>query len=765
MIRTRTRIAALAALAAVALVPYGAVADATTPAYFPESSTIDTTAYTLRVAGDDRFATAGTLARVAAINAGTQGGYPFEEPDRNEPAKAYGFAACPKTVAIAAGDTVADALAASPAKDKTALTVGTTTLDMTNAVLLVTQSARQGGNDLSPEVVATLQDLRAANCTFDAVIFGGPVSVSTNAQTTLDSIATNVVRIDGATRFATAARIATAVATGGLPAVTVHEDAATSAEKTGAVILAEAFTGADALAAGPFAAAKNVPVLLAAGAELQTETRNALLELQPDTLLVLGGEEALQPAVVDAAAEAAGGAEVIRIGGGNRYETSVLVAQQLFGIFESAAEDDHSNLAIGFARSEGAGPDHKGFPDALAAAYFLDTFNDRATAPKRLAPAVEQNHATEDADGNEVYTTIGGVDAPAPAPLLLTAQEEVPAEVADYVTSLWPDDAAIKTADTPDGANDGGFGFLFGGEAAIADAAEATLAAALSGGTYDAATATDVAELALDPEKVFYTSANLAASATEAAGGVDADGATAAGDKICVTRGGLVGGRWLTLYDDSASRDAVLLGAQTVDYEESDDGAYTSGVSRFQCIAATGMTAADVLGLSLSGHATTPEAFDWGSAASLLRTLSPGQDLSVNTATGDPTAEVSLLARSAKSTQVYTGEMTVTVAGTTFTDTPFRLSIEFTRTDTGRTTAIPNGGPDSLTFTALFEFTGADGPNVTFDSIAGESSTTASPLRLVGMYTSGDNRGAFVATVSGSGTSFNLRDLVLDGHI
>ena len=762
MIRTRIRVAVAAALAAAVAVPFGAVAD-TTPAYFPESSTLDTTAYTLRVAGADRYSTAGTLARVAAVNAGTQGGYPFDEPDRNEPGKAYGFAACPKTVAIAAGDTVADALAASPAKDVAALNVGGVTVDMTQAVLLVTQSAREGANDLSPQVVDTLQDLRSADCTFDAVIFGGTGAVSTGAQTTLDSIATNVVRVDGATRFATAARIATGVATGGLPTVTVHEDAETSAEKTGTVILAEAFTGADALAVGPFAAANNVPILLASGATLQTETRNALLEMQPDTLIVLGGPLALEEPLVEAAAEAAGGAEVIRIGGENRYETSVLVAQQLFGIFASAAAEDHSNLGIGFARSEGNAADHKGFPDALAAAYFLDTFNDKATAPRRLAPSIEANNSTEDEEGTEVHVTIGGVEATLPAPLLLTAQAEVPAEVADYLASLWPTADDIKTAETPDGTNDGGFGFLFGGESAISDAAEATVAGAVSGGTYDAATATDLAP-ALDLEKLFYTTANLSLADSESGGGVDADGATASGDKICVTRGGLVGSRWLALYDDAATRDAVLLGAQAVDYEDAAQGAYAAGESRFQCVsAAAGTTAADVLGLSLSGHATPATSLDWGPEASLLSTPSPGQDLSVNTTEGDPTEEVDFLTGETTSTQTYSGTMTVTVGGTTFNDTPFSLTITFTRTDSGEFAL--DGGPDTITFEADLNFTGTDGPDVTFESIVGESATIESPLQLVGMYTSGDNRGAFLATVSGGGTSFSLRDLVLDGHI
>lgn len=762
MIRTRIRIAAIAALAATAVVPYGAVADETTPAYFPDSSTLDTTAYTLRVAGDDRFATAGTLARVAAINAGVQGGYPFEEPDRNEPATAYGFASCPQTVGIAAGDTVADALAAAPAKDVAALTVGGTTVNMTNAALFVTQSTRQGATDLSPQVFEALEDLVDANCVFDAVVFGGPASVPPGAVTKLDTIAGNVVRLDGANRFATAARIATGLATNGLPTVTVHEDAATSAEKTNAVILAEAFTGADALAVGPFAAANNVPILLASGADLQAETRTALQELQPDTLIVLGGEEALAPTVVDPAAEAAGGAEVVRIQGANRYETSVLIAQQLFGLFESAAAEDHSNLGVGFARSEGAANEHVGFPDALAAAWFLDTFNDKATAPRRLAPAVEANITTTDTQGNEVDVTIGGVDAPAPAPLLLTQQAEVPAEVADYLASLWPDDAAIKTADNPEGTNEGGFGFLFGGPAAIADAAVATVAGALSGGTYDAATATDIAPT-LDPDKVFYTSASFTAGATEAAGGVDARGTTAVGDKVCVARGGMTGVRWLALYSDTAT-GGVLQGSSAARYETAGDGAYTAGESRFQCASAAGITTADVLGLSLSGHETVAKSLSWGAGSRLLRTVTPGQDLAVNAVTGaDITTANNRLTATKTSTHTYTGTMDVTVGGTQFTGAAFRLDITFTRTDSGALAV--DGGPDSITFEATFAFTGAGAPAVTIDSIVGESATTASPLRLVGMYSSGANRGAFVATVSGSGTSFQLRDLVLDGRI
>lgn len=763
MNRTMRRGLAAAAVVLAAL-PMRAVAE-TTPAYFPESSSLDTTAYTLRLAGANRYATAATLSRVAAVNAGTTGGYPFNEPDRNEPGKAYGFATCPKTVGIAAGDTVADALAASSAKDRASLKVGDVTVDMTGAALLVTQAARQGASDLSPEVISALEDLADASCTFDAVIFGGRASVPAGAEATLDRLAGRVVRLAGEDRFATAARIASAVAAEGLPTVQVFEDADTSAEARATVILAEAFSGADALAVGPFAAGRNVPVLLTQTDTITAATRSALSTLQPDSLVVLGGEAAISAESEAAAAEAAGGAEVFRIGGADRYETSVMVAQQLFGIFAppppdpiiGSGDETHSNLAIGFARSEGARADHRGFSDALAAAWFLDTLTDKATAPRRLAPPVEVNADNVAADGTVTNTTIGGVDAPAPAPLLLVKQAEAPAPVADYVAALWPDPGVIKTADNPEGINEGGFGFVFGGAGAITEEVERGLATGLSGDTYDPTTASDLTP-GVDAARVFYTAADFTLSSSAEGGGVDRQSATDAGDKVCAYRGALTGTRWLSLYEATGTAAEQLRGAQAVDYQDETVGAFAVGESRFQCVAATDGGAADLVGVSLSGQATLPLPLLLSNDTSVVRTTLAGQDASGTVTGSDVTAEQDG-GGSAESTQVYSGTMSVTASGAEASNTPFTLTLRFTRSDAGD--PVVGDTADSVTFEGALSL-----PDLGLELVVvGESATTTTTLRLAGMYDSGRARGGFVATVSGSGSTFSLRALTIDGDL
>src|SRR5688572_11318359 len=99
------------------------------------------------------------------------------------------------------------------------------------------------------------------------------------------------------------------------------------------VFLAEANTGADALAAGPVAAAYNVPILITDPTALPEATKQALAAIRPANIIVLGGEGAVSPDVMKLAGEAAGNAKTTRIGGVDRYETSVNVAKNLFGLF------------------------------------------------------------------------------------------------------------------------------------------------------------------------------------------------------------------------------------------------------------------------------------------------------------------------------------------------------------------------------------------------------------------------------------------------
>ena len=368
---------------------------------------------------------------------------------------------------------------------------------------------------------------------------------------------------------------------------------------------------------------------------------------------------------------------------------------------------------------------------------------------------MEANADTIAEDGTVTNTTIGGADPADPAPLLLLEQAAVPEPVATFVSGLWPDPDVIKTAENTGGVNDGGFGFFFGGEAAIAKVPELALASALSGGTYEPTSATDLAP-EVDAEKIFYTAADFSAAVSAEGGGADAQGASAPGSKVCAYRDALVGARWLALYDDFAAGDAAFLSAQAVDYQDATAGAFAIHGSRFQCVAAAGIAGGDLVAIGLSGHASAPVPMLLEGDTTRVSTTTAGSDDAGTVSGGDVTQEQTG-GGSAQATHTYAGSITVTVAGTP-TTTDFELTLVFTRTDAGQ--PVVGDTADSLTFEGTLEL-----PALEVElTLVGESATTGSPLRLAGMYEIDTRRGGLAATVEGSGGTFKLTGLVIDGH-
>ncbi len=104
----------------------------------------------------------------------------------------------------------------------------------------------------------------------------------------------------------------------------------------------------DGLAAAPAAAHEGGPLLLSSRGELNDAVAAEIQRLAPDRIVIVGGEPTLAPAVAEALAPLA--AEVVRLGGADRYETSRLVADYAFDA--SGA----SFIATG-----------RNFPDALSA--------------------------------------------------------------------------------------------------------------------------------------------------------------------------------------------------------------------------------------------------------------------------------------------------------------------------------------------------------------------------------------------------------------
>jgi putative cell wall-binding protein len=124
-------------------------------------------------------------------------------------------------------------------------------------------------------------------------------------------VAYTTTRIAGADRYATAAAIAQQSNPNG--ASTVY--------------LASGENFADALSGASLAALKSAPMLLTAAGALPQPTAAALAALHPASVVILGGETAVSPAVLDAAGAIVGQANVSRVSGVDRYSTSLAVVE------------------------------------------------------------------------------------------------------------------------------------------------------------------------------------------------------------------------------------------------------------------------------------------------------------------------------------------------------------------------------------------------------------------------------------------------------
>ncbi len=117
---------------------------------------------------------------------------------------------------------------------------------------------------------------------------------------------------------------------------------------------------ADALTGAAAAAQLGGPVLLTAGSALPEESVEALEELDPSRVILLGGTNAVAASVEDALAGATGAA-VERIEGPDRYATGAAVAQEAFPdgagiVYLATGEDFADALAGASAAAEIGGP-------------------------------------------------------------------------------------------------------------------------------------------------------------------------------------------------------------------------------------------------------------------------------------------------------------------------------------------------------------------------------------------------------------------------
>ncbi len=154
----------------------------------------------------------------------------------------------------------------------------------------------------------------------EVTILGGTAAVPEDVTQDLPSGAT-VTRLSGGDRTATAAAIALAAA-----------EAATDAPDTVLVARARGPQGnpsagfIDAIGAGVWAAVTGWPVLLIDGTAVTTATREAMAAIDPDEVIVIGGTAAVGE---EAVAELAGGRDVRRVSGPERFTTAAEIAAEV----------------------------------------------------------------------------------------------------------------------------------------------------------------------------------------------------------------------------------------------------------------------------------------------------------------------------------------------------------------------------------------------------------------------------------------------------
>ncbi|MFB2555441.1 cell wall-binding repeat-containing protein [Herbiconiux liangxiaofengii] len=119
------------------------------------------------------------------------------------------------------------------------------------------------------------------------------------------------------------------------------------------VYLASGEVFADALSAGSVAGVHGAPLLLTKNGELPGVTKAALTSLAPKNIVVVGGPASISPAVFDGLKRDFATADVVRIGGADRFAVSrALIGDADFGVLSSS----YLYIATGAT-----------FPDALSA--------------------------------------------------------------------------------------------------------------------------------------------------------------------------------------------------------------------------------------------------------------------------------------------------------------------------------------------------------------------------------------------------------------
>lgn len=572
----------------------------------------------LRISGLNRYQT-GLAAALTLRGSGNDESYPFGSPDPATTKGWWGLGSCPRSIIVVAGDSPADALAASSLSDPTGLSTepllqrsaaadplfyppgGFARVDTDFAPILATTSARSGATGLDVATRLAAQDLRSGGCSAarQAIIVGGTRAVASSVDTELLSIGyEQVFRVAGSSRYATARLIAQSLGTAPLPGGFSESSCLDSRVDDGSArtrfyansvieyrpsarscrllsrtaVLTDGVTGADALAAGWWTSYWQVPVLLHDGSgDLPRQTSEALETLGIDHLIVLGGTSRISTAVADEALETSGADEVIRIAGDDRYGTSVEMARVFGGWWPSDSGSNFEGSVLCLAASSGqAGAGGTGWPDALAAGPWCARASSAATGgPTRALMPI-------DGDDPTLSSVAGDLSEPARAlvPVLLvpTGATSLPATVTSMLSGAFASGDGWCSGD--DGSNSclvPGFAVAFGGRSVVSDTLLETVSRLVAGGDSAAGSVTEPSLTS-----TFVTRLDLSPVFDAPTGELWA----------CAERGAYEGVRWLVAEADSLTTNDVYLAS---DYARDPDG-----VTRSPATGAPACVAVDV---------------------------------------------------------------------------------------------------------------------------------------------------------------------------
>lgn len=511
----------------------------------------------MRVFGNDRFQTA----QAVALTMRGRGGFPFDSPDATSGAGRslgaasgwWGLGVCPRAVIVVASDSPADALTAAALSDSTGGSTepflrrvaasdplfdpigGFARVDTLAAPILLTGSARAGTTELNHAARLAAQDLRLGGCNAarQAIIVGGTAAVPADVESDLVSIGfSEVFRVSGATRYGTAASVATALGTAPIPrgvdgcadpsaadgdavmafyanSVVEWRPKARECELLGRTVVLTG--GVDALAAGWWTSFWQVPVLLADGSNtLPDETAVALSLLDVENLIVLGGTTQIPDHVAELAAQIAG-AEMFRVSGPDRYATSVAMAQHFGGWWPNRIGAHFARSSVCLVASSGHGDQARGWPDALGASawcgaasaqsphkepYVVERFVGPVTAPEPGSVSAARRSAETAADAGTprpkrsavpiLLVPAGGRELPEPVYEFLRRSFTVGRRCADAVGGVTRNGAAdaeaYAAAQNAGTCFDPGFVVAFGGPAVIRPELIAQASSVVSGG-------------------------------------------------------------------------------------------------------------------------------------------------------------------------------------------------------------------------------------------------------------------------------------------